>query len=70
MNAASLYLFVSLGSLPYQGPQRFDTEEVAGSNPVAPTTFINKLRQVFKLSPTRSGNTKEQHAQNSVIFQV
>ena len=36
---------VSLGSLPYQCTRRFDTEEVAGSNPVVPTIFINNLEQ-------------------------
>ena len=43
MNTASLSRFVSLGSLPYQATRRFDTEEVAGSNPVVPTIFIKHL---------------------------
>ena len=43
MNIASLCRLASLGSLPYQCAQRFDTEEVAGSNPVVPTNIFNKL---------------------------
>ena len=37
MNTASPCRFVSLDSLPHQATRRFDTEEVAGSNPVVPT---------------------------------
>jgi len=44
MNTASSYRLVSLASLPYQATRRFDTEEVAGSNPVVPTIFINYVR--------------------------
>ena len=40
MNTASLYHPVSLGFLPYQATRRFDTEEVAGSNPVVPTIYF------------------------------
>ena len=42
MNTASPCHFVSLQALPYQATRRFDTEEVAGSNPVVPT--INYLK--------------------------
>ncbi len=44
MNTAFLCRFVSLSYLPYQCTPRFDTEEVAGSNPVVPTIFINGLQ--------------------------
>ena len=50
MNTASLCRFVWFGSLPYQCSQRFDTEEVAGSNPVVPTININNLHRFYDYS--------------------
>ena len=39
MNTALSCRCISLDSFPYQCTRRFDTEEVAGSNPVVPTIF-------------------------------
>jgi len=43
MNTALSCHSVSRRALPHQAIQRFDTEEVAGSNPVVPTIYINNL---------------------------